>query len=989
MSAYSKDVIREIFNTRSRFFTLVLISILASLTYVGLNSTVDDIKESVNEIVQSNNMYDIRIDAMGYFTDKDEKLLSEISEIESINLYNETIDYDKKILYIENDNLKNRDVVSLINFDNINLLPGFNVIGKGYDLSYPQTTIIKSGIKIEKAFFVAKNMDNKKNVATIILKKNKNYNTFSPEYIEYTNSIKEKINKILANRPYEREEEIGKNINEGISKIHTNLKKINENKKNLVNNRKKITENEKKLLKEKNEFLLAESKILDGYKQIDVNINKVDVEKEKLLESYRKVNDGLSKINSSLDKVQKGLETLNTKEKELLKNEEKLNKNSRFLSENKINEYRNQIEQGKKQIQLEKNKLITVINQKNNLEKNKLEIEKGLEKIDLAKNQILNEKTELINKHKSYKKDYNKNYNDIKNAEDKLKDAKNKISIGHDKLNKTANALKEQKEKLNTQKKFLITPTYVVGTRYDNQAFLALYNNIESTKIMCYLFPTCFFIIGLFINSTTIVRFAEEQRRITGIYKFLGYKTSYVLFKSLIYGIIPTIIGLVIGSTLATFLFPKLIAPTLVVDFISIFKNIKIQFIPKYTITISLVFIISMSFLIFFVIDNQLNEKVVNLLTGKTELVGKRIMLEKTFLFKKLSFSKKILFRNIFKYKARMIMTILGIGACTALIYLGIGLHFSISDITKYQYSHVKKYDAIVYFKYDVTEEQKEDYINKISEFTDVYKLNVQQVSYRNNGLDYHLTHEYLIEGEDEKFLNFKLKDNETAISKKTSRILNLKLNDNIKLTDLYNKDYNLKIDEIFDNYISQFVYTKNSSKKVNTVLVKFKDNKVDTKKLLDSVVFNIQTKHEGQEFFTKQIDSLTKVVVLMIVLGASLSVVVTYNLGNINIIERKRELSTLKVLGYTNIEMNLYIFREIIILVVIAVLFGLYLGRKLLIILSMQFKNSPIELVTKLNYIPFVLSFILSIFFVLIVCVLLIPKVNKINMIEALKASE
>lgn len=107
-------------------------------------------------------MYDIRIDAMGYFTDKDEKLLSEISEIESINLYNETIDYDKKILYIENDNLKNRDVVSLINFDNINLLPGFNVIGKGYDLSYPQTTIIKSGIKIEKAFLLQKIWTTKK-----------------------------------------------------------------------------------------------------------------------------------------------------------------------------------------------------------------------------------------------------------------------------------------------------------------------------------------------------------------------------------------------------------------------------------------------------------------------------------------------------------------------------------------------------------------------------------------------------------------------------------------------------------------------------------------------------------------------------------------------------------------------------------------------------------------------------------------------------------
>ncbi|MDK9581018.1 ABC transporter permease [Sneathia sanguinegens] len=335
-------------------------------------------------------------------------------------------------------------------------------------------------------------------------------------------------------------------------------------------------------------------------------------------------------------------------------------------------------------------------------------------------------------------------------------------------------------------------------------------------------------------------------------------------------------------------------------------------------------------------------------------------------------------------------MTILGIGSCTALIYFGISLHFAFSDITKYQYTKIKKYDAIVYFNYNVSKEKKEEYINKISNFADVYLVNTNEKKFKHKGLDYKIIHEYLIKGFDKQFFNFNLKEHESVISLKTSEILKKKKGDYIDLSDIYNEVERIKIDGVFQNYIAQYVYTKDSSKESNAVIVKFKNNNIDINKLLDKdVVFNIRTKHDTKEFFIKQINSLSIVIVLMIILGAMLATIVTYNLGNINIIERKRELSTLKVLGYTKLEMNLYIFREIIILALFSILIGLYLGRKLQLFFATQFVNSPIQLVMRLNYIPFVISFVLSLLIVIIVSIFLIFKINKINMVDALKVGD
>lgn len=990
MSAYSKDVIREIYKTKSRFFTLIVIAFLTSLTYVGLNSTVSDVKKNVNNIINSNNMYDIRIDAMGFFTEKDINLLKSIPEIEKIVFYNETVDFNKKILYIENEKLTGKNASSLINFNNANLLENYTITSKSFDLSYPQTTIIKSGIKMEKAFFIPKSPEKEKNVAIIHLKK-KNKDTFSKEYIDYLQKIKDKINTLLINRPYERKNEIHKNISKGLNEIQEGLIKIENNKENLLKNKKKIIENENELLQKKKTFLTADSNFQKGFNKIEKHLEKVNSENEKLIIAKENIINGLKKINQSFSKVESGLKTIKAEEEKLIENEKKLNDNVKFLSEDKIDLYRKKIEDAKNKLSTEKKKLQDVVNKKQELEKNKINIENGLNKINEAKVILLKNKQELLEKQEKYNNEYNKNYSKLKEAENNLKIAKNEIQKGNQRINETKLNLEKKQGQLEIQKKFLVTPAYVIGSRYDNQAFLTLYNNINSTKIMCYLFPTCFFIIGLFISTTTIIRFAEEQRKITGAYKFLGYSPYNIIIKYLCYGIIPTIIGLIFGCVCGTYLLPKIIVPTLVVDFISIFKCVNQYYVPIYTVTIFTIFILTIIITILIIAFKQINENVVSLLTGYSVSVGKRILLEKTFIWKKLNFSKKILFRNIFKYKTRMFMTIFGIGGCTALIYLGIALHYAISDITKFQYNHVKKYDAIVYFKYDVDDIKKNEYIDKIKKIADIYTLNIQQVKYNYLGLDYHLTHEYLINGNDDKFFNFKLKQNETAISKKTAKILHLKKGKNILLINIYNRQYSMKVNNIFENYISQYVYTKDNTKKVNALLVKYKNNNFvnSTIALENDIVFNVQTKHDNKIFFEKQIHSLSNVIVLMIFLGASLSIIVTYNLGNINILERKRELSTLKVLGYKKTEMYLYIFREIILLAIISILFGLFLGRKFQLFLASQFKTSPIQLVVILNYKPFLISAFLSIIVVLIVCILLIPKINKINMIEALKASE
>ena len=988
MKAYKKDIFREIIYSKSRFISILLIAFIATITYVGLNSSIYDMKKTVGDILNDNNMYDIRIDAPYGFSDYDSNILSNLKDVESIHFYNEKFDNITKTLYIDNDKISNeKEAYILVNTSDKKINFDYNITKEDFDISYIQNKIQKYGVNVERAYFV-KPTEKIKNVAVIKLKNDKKLEIFDKNYLKYVNEYKENIKTLLSNSPNIRKNEIITNIDDGLHEIENNVNLIDKNSIILNKNENEIKEKEQSFKNEKSNFYNAESTFKKTEKEINDKYQKLLEEKNKLLSNLEVINRELNKINANYSNIVDGLNKIKKEENDLLEKEKKLNDNVNFLSKEKFEEYSKQIKNAKNLINVEKEKLLSAIDGKKTLEDNKSKIESGLETIIKYEKEILEGKNKLNTEKNNYYKDYKKNLEEIKKAEKKINDGKETINSRKKEINDNLKLLSDKKNELDKKKQFITKPVYEVGTIFDNTAFKNFDVNIQSTEIMAIIFPVFFVFIALFILVSTMIRFINEKKQIIGIYKFLGYKDSVILSKFLTYSLLSSNLGILLGSIVGIYIFPRLIYPLFLNELINIFDNIKIMFIYKYVIYSFIIINLSLIFIIFIITQKILDDSIVNLILKKDKATVGKIYIERFYFWKKLTFSKKILFRNLLKYKSRLIMTIIGISSCTALIYLGLSLNYSIKNITKEQYEHIQKYDNIIFFRTDIENDKKLEYINKISKYGKTYKTNIEEVKINKNNLDYNISLVYLLDDHNVfEFLNINPKYNEVYISRKTADILGN--NKKITLKNIHNEDINLKIDGIFENYIHQYVYVKNNSKEINSIFFKYNKNTTSIDLFDKDIVYNIMSKEDTKEIFEKQIDSIFMVVIFMIFLGATLSVVVTYNLGNLNILERKREISTLEVLGYSHKKRSMYIFREILILSLISIIIGMFLGRLAQLFVAKQFVNSPIQLVTRINFLPIIISFSLSLFFVLLVVAILIKKIDNIDMIESLKVGE
>lgn len=989
MKTLRKDIIRELYKSKSRFFSILLIVLLGTLAYVGLNMTVYDIENTFDNKLRKYNMYDIRIEAPAGFTEIDKNILNKISGVKSIEYYSEVVDYDNYNLYIKKKIIKNpKQAYYLINSKS-SLSAKYEVIGSIFDVSYLQNNINKFGINIKNAYVISKDLDTLDNVALIHLDSTKSLNTFSKKYKEIVSEKKEEINALLINRPFERKEELNLSLNEAAQKIDDGINEIEKNKNNLIQQKELLAKQEHLLNQKKSEFYQAKSKFNSSIEIIEKEKINLNNKLNELNNNLKSVNNGLNEIEKNMPEIKKGLKKIEQEEQKITDSLIKLENNKAFISEEKYNEYLEQIKQGQLKIIDQKNRLIKTVNEKQNLINTKNIIENGINDIQNALKQIDQNYSKLNSEKQNFEKNYNSNEKELIDSNAKIQKAKKDIEKGNTELNYAKVDLLNKKDTIQNEAKALEAPIYDVGSRFDNNSFLTLYNNIESMKIMCILFPICFFVIMFFIVTTTMIRFANEQRQLVGTYRFLGYSFKYIIIKFLVYGLVPTIIGLLFGSLIGTYILPKMIYPAFVVDFVDIFEKPDIYFKLEYIIKISLILILLIIISILYVINLHIKDSIVNLLTGYKEEIAKRILLEKTFFWNKLSFSKKIMFRNIFKYKGRLFMTLIGISSCTALVYLGFSLNYSIKEITKYQYTKIRKFDATVYFKSNISDENIEKYIQRISKDAEILKINSSNSTVRKDGL-YYIVEKIKVSNKNIKdFYNFNFDNSNVILSSKTSKILDVYKNDKIKVYDMYNRESIYTVDKIYENYIGQYLFLKSNDFKVNALNIKFKKSNNNINLHDKDLVYNVIYEKDNQNLFDKQIKSLSLVISLMIILGGALAIIVTYNLGNINILERKKEISTLEVLGYRDKELRLYIFREIILMAIFSILIGLVLGRALQLFIANQFKQSPIELVTNLNYKPFVISFIISFMFIIIVLILLSIRIKKINMVEALKAGE
>lgn len=495
----------------------------------------------------------------------------------------------------------------------------------------------------------------------------------------------------------------------------------------------------------------------------------------------------------------------------------------------------------------------------------------------------------------------------------------------------------------------LQTPSYSFNQRADNSGFQEYGDLSERIAAIANVFPIFFFFIAALITFTTMTRMVEENRREIGTLKALGYSRFEISIKYIIYALSAAAIGIVLGSVIGTHTLPRLIF-VLSSDRYN-FSGVTAFYLPRPIIQASIAFLFASLGAALLVLFRELHEKPADLLQPKAPKPGKRIFLERlTPIWSRMSFNSKVSYRNLFRYKSRMIMAVIGIAGCAALMVAGVGLKDSLSSVGDKQFGPIIDYDAIVTLK-DQPDEAKVNMIfSQNKKLTSELAMMNQTVELKQKGQanqkltmmvpkDRQKFKEYLhLKNQGEKF---NLPNDGAVITQKMAELFNLEKGDNLTVHDEDQQTFKVKIANIADNYLGNFLYlskdyyqqARGKDFKMNSYLLKSKkmtksEEKELSQKLLSSgQVVNtsfISTQIEAQE---QSMDNLDGIVWIFVVLSGLLAFIVLYNLTNINVSERVRELSTIKVLGFYDREVTSYIFRENFVFTILGILFGYGLG--------------------------------------------------------------
>lgn len=514
-----------------------------------------------------------------------------------------------------------------------------------------------------------------------------------------------------------------------------------------------------------------------------------------------------------------------------------------------------------------------------------------------------------------------------------------------------------------------------------NMSYLTFKENTQKVNKIVVVFPVFFFFIAALVSLTTLTRLTEEERGSIGLLKSLGYSKFKISIKYIIYGNVCSIIGAVLGLFLGLYIIPYVIH----VAFNSLYIMPKAVF--KFNLLVNLFSFLLMVVTIFivtlYVTLRVLNEKPCTLLMPKAPRPGKRILLEKIpFIWNKIKFKHKNMLRNIFRYKKNLIMMIIGVGGCVALLLCAFGISDAVGSVGKIEYGEILNYDL----KVSITKNSKLDE-DDIDEITYAKIDNVY--------LDLDKSQEYevkrvVVNDDISKFINFKngknkinIKNGDIIITKQLAS--KFKLNNNAKFTI---NNYEYTVSGIMDNPIDNYIYIiSDEAISYNYCYINTSNQDELISKLSNlDYVSSFEIKSSLSTSYDAMSSSLTLVVLVIILCSGALAVIVIYNLTNININERFKELATLKVLGYQKKEVCGYIYREIFIMSLMGILVGFIIGPIFFSFIIYNLQSPGLTFSNAISPIYFLYSFALTIVFVILVDLLFIPKISKIKMVESLK---
>ena len=561
----------------------------------------------------------------------------------------------------------------------------------------------------------------------------------------------------------------------------------------------------------------------------------------------------------------------------------------------------------------------------------------------------------------------------------------------------------------------LIEPVYYVTDRSGNPGYQEYRDNADRISAIAEIFPVFFFLIAALVSFTTMARMVDEQRQQMGTLKGLGYSDFDIAKKYLIYAAIACIVGTSLGLVAGYNIFPAVIFDA----YGSMYSlpSVKITYYLSYALISIAIAMLCTIGPAAWAAHTSLRENPAMMMRPKAPKNGKRVLLERvTFIWDRLSFNSKITVRNLMRYKARNMMTILGVAGCTALILTGYGIKNSISGLADTQFNDVMRYNAITAMRPEASAEEIASYDELVAatpEITDhlkvvqeSYKLDKKGVNLQNVTVFAPLESENLPD-----FVSLRdritqepiaLTDEGAVISEKLANLADVGPGDSIEIRNDEMQTYQIPIQAVTENYVNHYIYLTPSlyeeifiqAAEPTTDLLLF-DEPESWERSFGSEVMGEQAValvtfiNSVDRSFAETLGSLDVVTLVLIVSAASLAFVVLYSLTNINVSERIRELSTIKVLGFYDVEVSMYIYRESLVLTLLGILFGFVLGKILSTVVLKMVEIDFMMFPPTIMPISYLYAGLLSLLFSSVVMLIMHRKLKQVDMIEALKSVE
>lgn len=804
-------------------------------------------------------------------------------------------------------------------------------------------------------------------------------------------------------------------LNQGIAKYNQSAGEYEENARSLQKQEELLSRQEENFAAQEAQLAAGEKELEDRRAQIQnmLGFDLLSVSREELAQMA----DVFEAYGYSLEDILAMQAEMESGAKELEAGRAQLEEGRTALIDG-----RNQLEEGKRQLEAGYHQLTAAYGE---IESNKALLQEKETELNDGEEQLQNAKEEV-----------EEGWQELAEGEQKLNDARQEIAEGEQELMDARQELEDGKAEYEEEKAKadeeiadarqeledgekeldeLEMPEWYVLDRNSNQTYVEYEQDADRIVAIGTVFPLIFFLVAALICLTTMTRMVEEGRTQIGILKALGYRKGAIAAKYISYAFMATMIGSVVGI-----IGGQKLLPAIIINAYGILYNTLPEALTpihfSYSVTSAIPAVIATTLAAFLACRSELKEVPAQLMRPEAPKTGKRILLERVgFIWRKLSFSQKSTMRNLFRYKKRFWMTVLGIGGCMGLLMVGFGLRDSIMAIGDNQFEEIRIFSGSLTFEEDIAKDRAQEILDTLEEdgrisqimtasetSVDVGNGEEERASYMTVIGDPQQADDFLVLKDRKSQKRYQLDDSGVIITEKLAKLLDVKAGDTIYLQEGDEEQAGVTVTAVAENYFYHYVYITSSLYEEifhekagdhDVFFITDEEEKTEEEIQKDYMdmdgVSSVSFTSDISNRVSDMLKSMDSVIYVIVIAAGMLAFVVLYNLNNINICERKRELATLKVLGFYDMEVSGYVLRENIWLTFFGCIFGVFFGILLHRYVILTAEIDIMMFGRKVNFGSFVLSILLTWVFSALVNLAMYFRLKRINMVESLKSIE